>query len=120
MCARIPFPRRTRSTRGSGRKVRRPCCKSIANRQRCVARRVFPGAAGAGRGRSLSRRGGTGKRAMDYRILGPLEARDRDRSLGLGGEKQRALLAILLLHRNEVVSADRLIDDLWGESPPAS
>src|SRR6478672_7012480 len=57
---------------------------------------------------------------MDYRILGPLEARDRDRSLGLGGEKQRALLAILLLHRNEVVSADRLIDDLWGESPPAS
>src|ERR1700746_3435445 len=57
---------------------------------------------------------------MDYRILGPLEARDRDRSLGLGGDKQRALLAILLVHANEVVSADRLIDDLWGESPPAS
>jgi DNA-binding SARP family transcriptional activator/WD40 repeat protein len=56
---------------------------------------------------------------MDYRILGPLEVRDGSRLLGLGGDKQRALLAILLLRRNEVVSADRLIDDLWGESPPA-
>ncbi len=37
----------------------------------------------------------------------------------LGGERQRAVLAIMLLHRNEVVSADRLIDELWGESPPA-
>ena len=58
---------------------------------------------------------------MDYRVLGPLEVRDGDRSLGLGGDKQRALLAILLLHANEVVSADRLIDDLWGEqSPPTA
>jgi YVTN family beta-propeller protein len=57
---------------------------------------------------------------MDYRILGPLEVRDGDRIVGLGGGKQRALLAILLLHRNEVVSAERLMDDLWGESPPAS
>jgi WD40 repeat protein/DNA-binding SARP family transcriptional activator len=56
---------------------------------------------------------------MDYRILGPLEVRDGGRLLGVGGDKQRALLAILLLRRNEVVSADRLIDDLWGESPPA-
>ncbi len=56
---------------------------------------------------------------MDFRILGPLEVRDGNRPLVLGGEKQRALLAILLLHRNEVVSADRLIDELWGESPPA-
>ena len=38
----------------------------------------------------------------------------------LGSAKQRALLAILLLHANEVVSRDRLIDDLWGERPPAS
>jgi YVTN family beta-propeller protein len=56
---------------------------------------------------------------MDFRILGPLEVRDGDRSLALGGEKQRAVLAILLLYRNEVVSADRLIDELWGDSPPA-
>ena len=56
---------------------------------------------------------------MDFRILGPLEVRDGSRPLALGGEKQRALLAILLLHRNEVVSTDRLLDELWGESPPA-
>ena len=40
--------------------------------------------------------------------------------MALGGPKQRALLAILLLHRGEVVSPDRLIDELWGEQPPAS
>jgi YVTN family beta-propeller protein len=57
---------------------------------------------------------------MDYRILGPLEVADGGRSVALGGDKQRALLAILVLHRNQVVSADRLIDGLWGESPPAS
>ena len=56
---------------------------------------------------------------MDFRILGPLEVSDGSRPLALGGEKQQALLAILLLHRNEVVSADRLIDELWAESPPA-
>ena len=40
--------------------------------------------------------------------------------LALGGTKQRSLLAILLLHANEVVSSDRLIDQLWGESPPST
>ena len=43
---------------------------------------------------------------LDYRILGPLEVVDGDRRLPLGGPKQRALLAVLLLHANEVVSAD--------------
>jgi YVTN family beta-propeller protein len=57
---------------------------------------------------------------MDYRILGSFEVRAGDRLVGLGGEKPRALLAIPLLHRNEVVSADRLVDDLWGESPPGT
>jgi len=57
---------------------------------------------------------------MDYRILGPLEVSDGDRPIALGGEKQRALLAMLLLHAGEVVSADRLIDDLWGERAPAA
>jgi YVTN family beta-propeller protein len=56
---------------------------------------------------------------MEYRVLGPFEVRDDGRLVGLGGDKQRALLAILLLHRNQVVSADRLIDELWEESPPA-
>jgi DNA-binding SARP family transcriptional activator len=45
---------------------------------------------------------------------------EHDRVLALGGGRQRALFAVLLLHANEVVSADRLIDGLWGESPPAT
>src|SRR5215216_110230 len=55
---------------------------------------------------------------MDFRILGPLEVSAHDRPLALGGIKQRSLLAVLLLHANEVVSSDRLIDELWGDAPP--
>jgi DNA-binding SARP family transcriptional activator len=56
---------------------------------------------------------------VQFRILGPLEVLDDDgRPLVLGGPKQRALLAVLLLHAGQVVSADRLIDELWGEDPP--
>jgi DNA-binding SARP family transcriptional activator len=55
---------------------------------------------------------------VDFRILGPLEVWDGDRQLPLRGSKQRALLAVLLLHANEVVSADRLLDLLWGADPP--
>jgi DNA-binding SARP family transcriptional activator/ABC-type branched-subunit amino acid transport system substrate-binding protein/streptogramin lyase len=57
---------------------------------------------------------------MEFRILGPLDVVEAGRSLDLGGPKQRALLAALLLRANEVVSQDRLIDDLWGEAPPAT
>jgi YVTN family beta-propeller protein len=57
---------------------------------------------------------------MEFRLLGPVEVDDEGRPLVLGGAKQRALLAILLLHANEVVSRDRLIDEIWGEHPPAS
>ena len=53
---------------------------------------------------------------MDFLILGPLEAHDGGRKLPLGGAKQRALLAMLLLHANEVVSSDRLIDALWSDA----
>jgi DNA-binding SARP family transcriptional activator len=55
---------------------------------------------------------------MEFRILGPLEVWDQGGEVSLGGRKPRALLAVLLLHPNEVVSADRLIDELWGEDPP--
>ena len=60
-------------------------------------------------------------RKLSYGLSDPRSARGarRQSTVALGGEKQRAVLAILLLHRNEVVSADRLIDELWGESPPA-
>ena len=55
---------------------------------------------------------------MDYRILGPLEAYDRERQLPLGGARQRAVLALLLLHGNETLTRDVIIDQLWGENPP--
>src|SRR3990172_727425 len=55
---------------------------------------------------------------MEFRILGPLEAWDEGREISLGGRKPRALLALLLLHSNEVVPTDRLIDELWGEDSP--
>jgi predicted ATPase/DNA-binding SARP family transcriptional activator len=57
---------------------------------------------------------------MEFRILGPLEVLDEDRRLALGGSKPRALLALLLLHRGETLRAERLIDELWGERPPAT
>ncbi len=57
---------------------------------------------------------------MEFLILGPLEVLDGAGPLALGGAKQRAALAILLLQRNEVVSRDSLIDGLWGETPPPS
>ena len=55
---------------------------------------------------------------MEFRILGPLEVTSGGTVLELGGAKQRALLVVLLLHANEVVPTDRLIDALWEENPP--
>ena len=57
---------------------------------------------------------------MEFRVLGPLEVSHDGRVLALGGPKQRALLAILLVRANQIVSADALIDELWGERPPES
>jgi predicted ATPase/DNA-binding SARP family transcriptional activator len=57
---------------------------------------------------------------IEFRILGPLELSVDDRVLPLGSPKQRALLALLLVHANETVSRDRLIAELWAEAPPAS
>lgn len=56
----------------------------------------------------------------DFRILGPLEVWEGGRLVGLPGARQRALLAILLLHAGEAVSTDRLMDELWGDTPPAA
>src|SRR3954451_18463142 len=56
---------------------------------------------------------------MDFRILGPLEILDEDGPVALGGVKLRALLALLVLHANESMSSERLVDELWGEDPPA-
>src|SRR4051812_30064757 len=57
---------------------------------------------------------------MDLRMLGPLEVRVAGGPVVLGGVKQRAVLAMLALHLNEVVSIDFLVDGLWGEQPPPS
>jgi DNA-binding SARP family transcriptional activator/ABC-type transport system substrate-binding protein len=57
---------------------------------------------------------------VEFAVLGPVEARVDDQPLPLGGPKQRAVLAMLLLHAGQPVSRDRLIEGLWGESPPRS
>jgi predicted ATPase/DNA-binding SARP family transcriptional activator len=57
---------------------------------------------------------------MEFRVLGPLEVADDGRTLQVPGGKARALLAILLLNANRVVSTDRLIDLMWGDEPPAT
>jgi YVTN family beta-propeller protein len=58
--------------------------------------------------------------AVEFRILGPFEIVSDGRPLPLGPGKERALLALLLLYRNERVSTDRLVDLLWDEAPPES
>jgi YVTN family beta-propeller protein len=55
---------------------------------------------------------------VEFLILGPLEVRDGDRVVFSGAGKPGALLALLLLHANEVVSTDRLLDEVWDERPP--
>jgi DNA-binding SARP family transcriptional activator len=58
---------------------------------------------------------------VEFRLLGPLEVRDGAGSvIALRRRQQRALLGALLIRAGEVVSVDRLVDDLWGENPPAS
>jgi predicted ATPase/DNA-binding SARP family transcriptional activator len=56
--------------------------------------------------------------SLEFGILGPLEVWEEAVPLAIPGAKPRALLALLLLHRNAPLSADRLIDALWGEQPP--
>ena len=60
----------------------------------------------------------TTEEPLQFRVLGPLEARRGDEALALGGPRRRALLALLLLNAGEAVSRDRLIEGLWGERPP--
>jgi predicted ATPase/DNA-binding SARP family transcriptional activator/Tfp pilus assembly protein PilF len=57
---------------------------------------------------------------VQFRILGPIQALVDDRPAALGAPKQRGLLALLLVNRRRVMTAEQLIDGLWGEAPPAS
>ncbi|MFV1963552.1 MAG: winged helix-turn-helix domain-containing protein, partial [Acidimicrobiia bacterium] len=54
---------------------------------------------------------------MEYRLLGPIEAHSDGEPVDIGTYKQRALLAILLINANQVVSTDRIIEELWGDDP---
>ena len=55
---------------------------------------------------------------MEFGILGPLEVRDGGRRIEIGGKRERVVLALLLLHANELVTSDQLLDALYGEHPP--
>jgi DNA-binding SARP family transcriptional activator/DNA-binding beta-propeller fold protein YncE len=57
---------------------------------------------------------------VEYRILGPLEVVEGGQPVPLGSLKERMVLAVLLLHANQLVSRERLIDELWGVAPPAT
>jgi DNA-binding SARP family transcriptional activator/basic membrane lipoprotein Med (substrate-binding protein (PBP1-ABC) superfamily) len=62
----------------------------------------------------------TESESLRFRILGPIEAEVEGRALELGGRKQRAVLAVLLLRAGDVVLDDRLVDWIWGDDPPPS
>ena len=57
---------------------------------------------------------------MEFRVLGPLEVTADGQSLGLAGARTRAVLAMLIVHANQVVSSDRLIEELWPGQPRAA
>ena len=57
---------------------------------------------------------------LSFHLLGRLEAYRDGVEVDLGPRKQRAVLALLLLNANRVVSTERLIDDLWGDFPPST
>ena len=79
------------------------------------------GEAGCGAVTGWQQTGNSGTlRTLDFRILGPLEVLDEGRAVPLGGARQRALLAVLLLHANETVSIYRLIEDVWGGASVAT
>ncbi len=57
---------------------------------------------------------------MQLQVLGPVAAMDGETQVALGGPRQRAVLAVLVAFVNETVTADRLIDEVWGADPPAA
>jgi DNA-binding SARP family transcriptional activator len=59
-----------------------------------------------------------GRKRVEFRVLGAIEVITSGRPLGIGGPRARAVLAMLLAHANQVVSADRLTDELWPGQPP--
>ena len=72
------------------------------------------------RGRKTEQTRSKGQPGLTFSLLGPLEARVDGEALPLGGAKQRSLLALLLLHANETVSRERLIEGVWGAERPST
>src|SRR3974377_1714619 len=64
--------------------------------------------------------GEAGTPRLEFRLLGPFDVLRGGRSIDLGADRQRALLALLVLHANEIIPSGRLIEELWGERPPDS
>src|SRR4051794_24501497 len=70
--------------------------------------------------READDRAGAGATALSFRLLGGLQILRGGEPVELAARRQRALLALLLLHTGQVVPVDRLIDQLWSEQPPAA
>jgi DNA-binding SARP family transcriptional activator/ABC-type branched-subunit amino acid transport system substrate-binding protein len=88
-----------------------------------VRRPIYPAGFAVGERWSCVGDGGTvGARGtrVHFRLFGPLEIVDGDHALSVGRSKRGALLTLLLIDANEVLSVDRLIEELWGETPPAT
>src|SRR5829696_4343111 len=98
-------------------------CSPVRTSSRAPLTKRSPAADSAGCGllasglRWLQEDAGDVETSIEFRLLGPLEAVRDGAPVALGGLKQRALLAILLLNANEVVSSERLVDELWGAAP---
>ena len=68
---------------------------------------------------------GTGVRevlseTMEFRLLGPFEVERDGQVVALGGRRQRAVLALLTMHAGEVLSTDRIVEEIWADDPPPS
>ena len=91
-----------------------PGAETVGDAAGCLARFLTAPDTLALRMKDESRYG----RRVQFRVLGPLEVDAGDGPIPLGGPKQRAVLANLLIRANQVVPADTLIDALWGDDPP--
>jgi DNA-binding SARP family transcriptional activator len=83
-----------------------------------AAKQFRLGSVDCGRRGRVGAASGQREGVIEFGLLGTLEVRAGDELLPLGQPKQRALLALLLLHANRVLARERLIDELWGEDPP--
>jgi DNA-binding SARP family transcriptional activator len=86
-----------------------------------TARALQPESGRAPRSRGSRRRSWYGRRGptVEFRILGPVEVQAEGRALSIRSERQRCLLALLLLNANRTVSLETAIDELWADDPPA-